>query len=138
MGTIAVPKESNIVGLDGKDLKTDVPKNVAHELPKPCGYKILIALPEISETTGGGILKAKETIQVEEVGTIVGFVLSMGPDAYKDESKFPTGPYCSEGDFVIMRAYSGTRLKIHGREFRLINDQSVEAVVDSPYGVTKV
>jgi co-chaperonin GroES (HSP10) len=138
MGTIAVPKESNIVGLDGKDLKTDVPENVAHELPKPCGYKILIALPEISETTGGGILKAKETIQVEEVGTIVGFVLSMGPDAYKDESKFPTGPYCSEGDFVIMRAYSGTRLKIHGREFRLINDQSVEAVVDSPYGVTKV
>jgi len=67
----------------------------------------------------------------------VGFVLKMGPDCYKNESRFPTGPYCQEGDFIIMRSYSGTRMNIHGKEFRLINDDTVEAVVDDPRGIEK-
>jgi co-chaperonin GroES (HSP10) len=109
----------------------------AHQLPKPQGYKILIALPEPDEKTEGGIIKAKQTIQLEELGSIVGFVMSLGPDAYADKKRFPNGPYCKEGDFIIMRSYSGTRIKIHGKEFRLINDDSVEAVVDDPRGVYK-
>jgi len=113
-------------------------QKTASQLPDPKGYKILIALPEPDEKTEGGILKAKQTMDVEEVGSICGFVLKLGTDAYKDESRFPNGPYCKEGDWVMMRSYSGTRFKIHGKEFRLINDDSVEAVVEDPRGIQKV
>ena len=109
----------------------------AHQLPKPSGYKILIALPEPEEKTEGGILKAKQTMDLEEIGSICGFVLAVGPDAYKDKKRFPNGAYCKEGDFILMRSYSGTRFKIHGKEFRLINDDSVEAVIDDPRGIIK-
>jgi co-chaperonin GroES (HSP10) len=113
-------------------------KDKAKQLPIPKGYKILIALPDIEETTKGGIIKASETRRVEEVGSIVGFVLSMGDDCYKDKNRFPNGPYCKEGDWIIMRSYSGTRFLVHGKEFRLINDDSVEAVVENPMGIVKV
>ena len=111
---------------------------MASQLPEPKGYKLLIALPEPDEVTEGGIIKAKQTMELEEIGSICGFVLKMGPDAYEDEKKFPHGPYCNEGDWILMRSYSGTRFKIHGKEFRLINDDSVEAVVEDPRGIEKV
>lgn len=107
------------------------------QLPIPTGYKLLIALPESEEKTKGGIIKAAQTRETEEVGSIVGFVLSMGPDAYKSKDRFPSGPYCKTGDWIMMRSYSGTRFKVHGKEFRLINDDSVEAVVEDPTGVVK-
>lgn len=110
----------------------------ASQLPKPTGYKLLIALPNPEEKTEGGIIKASSTLEAEEIGSIVGFVLTMGPDAYKSSERFPTGPYCKEGDWIMMRSYSGTRFKVHGKEFRLINDDSVEAVVEDPRGVVKV
>ena len=120
------------------DTETTEKARVPHQLPEPKGFKILIGLPEPDKATEGGILKAQETVQAEEVGSIVGFVLKLGPDAYADKLRFPNGPYCKEGDFVIMRSYSGTRFKVHGTEFRLINDDSVEAVVDDPRGVMKI
>jgi len=113
-------------------------QKTASQLPDPKGYKLLIALPEPDEKTEGGILKAKQTMDVEEIGSICGFVLKMGADAYQDESRFPNGPYCKEGDWIMMRSYSGTRFKIHGKEFRLINDDSVEAVIEDPRGIEKV
>lgn len=116
---------------------TDKEARNAHQLPDPKGYKILISLPEPEESTEGGILKAQQTIEREEVGSIVGFVMKLGADAYQDKKRFPNGPYCKEGDFIIMRSYSGTRFLVHGKEFRLINDDSVEAVVEDPRGVMK-
>lgn len=113
-------------------------QKTASQLPDPKGYKLLIALPDPEEKTEGGILKAKQTMQVEEVGSICGFVLKMGDDAYNDDKRFPNGPYCKVGDWIMMRSYSGTRFKIHGKEFRLINDDSVEAVVEDPRGIEKV
>ena len=110
----------------------------AAQLPDPRGYKLLIALPEPDEMTEGGILKAAKTLHDEEVGSIVGMVLKLGADAYNDPSRFPSGPLCKEGDFILMRSYSGTRFKVHGKEFRLINDDSVEAVVEDPRGILKV
>ena len=110
----------------------------AHKLPDPKGYKILINLPEPETASEGGILKAQETIEAEEVGSIIGFVIKLGPDAYSDKSRFPSGAYCKEGDFIMMRSYSGTRFKVANKEFRLINDDSVEAVVEDPRGVMKV
>ena len=109
----------------------------ASQMPKPQGYRILIALPEPDEKTDGGIIKAKSTIHNEEVGSIVGFVLDMGPDAYSDTKRFPSGPFCKKGDWIVMRAYSGTRFMVHDKEFRLINDDSVEAVVEGPRGIVR-
>ena len=113
-------------------------KQEATQLPEPTGYRILIAIPEKEEKTEGGIIKAEETIRYEEISTITGFVLKMGPDCYKDETRFPTGPWCKEGDFVVFRSFSGTRIKIYGKEFRIINDDNVEAVVDDPRRIEKV
>ena len=110
----------------------------AQQLPDPKGYKILIALPEPEEATEGGIVKAVQTLQAEEVGSIIGFVLKLGADAYSDPKRFPSGAYCQEGDWILMRSYSGTRFSVHGKEFRLINDDSVEAVVEDPRGIVKV
>jgi len=110
----------------------------AKQLPTPKGFKLLIALPEPDELTEGGILKAHSTIRDEEVGSIVGMVLEMGAGAYNDPKRFPDGPYCQKGDWILMRSYSGTRFKVHGKEFRLINDDSVEAVVEDPRGIVKV
>lgn len=110
---------------------------VASRIPVPCGYKMLIALPQIDEKTEGGIIKAEETKKVEEIGSVCGLVVKMGPDCYKDKKRFPSGPYCKEGDWVLMRSYSGTRFAIDGEEVRLLNDDSVEAVVEDPRGIEK-
>lgn len=109
----------------------------ASQLPKPSGYRILCAIPEIEDTYESGILKADQTIHYEEVLTTVLFVVDLGPDCYKDATRFPNGPWCKKGDFVLVRPNSGTRLVIHGREFRIINDDSVEAVVDDPRGIKR-
>jgi co-chaperonin GroES (HSP10) len=111
--------------------------NYASQLPEPKGYKLLIALPEIEEATDGGIIKSAQFQHEESIATIVGWVMSMGPDAYVNFARFPNGPYCKIGDWVVFRAFSGTRIKIHGKEFRLINDDTVEAVVEDPRGVER-
>lgn len=110
-------------------------ERVASQLPKPTGFHILCAVPEVKKTFGGTVVKPDETVRVEEQTTQVLFVIDLGPAAYLDKTRFPTGPWCKKGDFVICRGYAGTRMKIHGREFRLINDDSVEAVVDNPVGI---
>lgn len=109
----------------------------ARQLPEPSGYRILCAIPEIDETYESGIIKADTTMHFEEILSTVFFVVKMGPDCYKDPSRFPTGPWCKVGDFILARPNSGTRLKIHGREFRIINDDSVEGVVEDPRGITR-
>jgi hypothetical protein len=113
-------------------------KETATQLPKPQGYRILCAIPEAEKTFDGSLLeKADITLHHEEVLTTVLFVVDLGADCYKDEKKFPTGPWCKQGDFILVRPNAGTRLVIHGREFRLINDDSVEAVVDDPRGIRR-
>jgi co-chaperonin GroES (HSP10) len=116
---------------------TTTEEKVASKLPKPQGYKILIGVPEVSDKTEGGVFMPDGLKSAEETASIIGFVMSLGPDAYADKDKFPNGAFCEEGDFVIFRSYSGTRFKIHGKEFRLINDDTVEAVVDDPRGYTR-
>ncbi len=109
----------------------------ARQLPEPAGYHMLVALPEMEETYESGIIKADSTKHFEEVLSTVFFVVKLGPDCYTDKEKFPTGPWCKQGDFVLARPNSGTRLKIHGREFRIINDDTVEAVVQDPRGISR-
>ena len=115
----------------------ELSKEAKSQLPVPKGWKVLIAMPKADEKSKGGIIKASSTIQDEEVSNICGYVLKLGTECYKDTKRFPTGAWCKEGDWVIFRAYSGTRMKMYGQEFRLINDDTVEAVVDDPTGVVR-
>lgn len=105
---------------------------LADKLPAPKGYRILIALPEVQEKTAGGIIRPDDLRKKEETASIIGLVLDMGPDCYADEGRFPNGAYCKKGDYVIFRSYSGTRFKIKNREYRLINDDTVEGIVTDP------
>jgi co-chaperonin GroES (HSP10) len=116
---------------------SDEEPRVATQLPEPTGFRILVALPEVEEKTDAGLYITDERRELETVASIVGFVMKTGPDAYRDEKRFPTGPWCKEGDWIVMRAYSGTRIRVHGKEFRIINDDSVESVVEDPRGVVR-
>jgi co-chaperonin GroES (HSP10) len=109
----------------------------AKQLPDPSGYRILCAIPEVEEAFESGILKSDETRRHDELLTTVLFVVALGPDCYKDKDRFSSGPWCKEGDFILVRPNAGTRVVIHGREFRIINDDSVEAVVQDPRGITR-
>lgn len=112
----------------------------AKQLPEPARFHLLCVVPEAMEEfaeSETGLIKSSQAMYYEEVLTPVLFVVKMGPDAFKDATRFPNGPSCKVGDFVIVRPNSGTRLKIHGREFRIINDDSVEATVEDPRGITR-
>jgi co-chaperonin GroES (HSP10) len=110
----------------------------AKQVPDPSTYHLLCVLPEVDEEYDSGLIKAGQTMHFEELLSPVLFVVKMGPDAYKDEKRFPSGPSCKVGDFVLVRPNTGTRIKIHGKEFRVILDESVEAVVQDPRGITRV
>jgi co-chaperonin GroES (HSP10) len=109
----------------------------ARQLPAPKGYRILCAIPEAEEAFDSGIIKSDETRRHDELLSTVLFVVDMGPDCYADKDRFPTGSWCKKGDFILVRPNAGTRLVIHDREFRLINDDSVEAVVQDPRGIKR-
>jgi co-chaperonin GroES (HSP10) len=109
----------------------------AKQLPKPQGYRILCAIPEAEEAFESGIIKSDETRRHDELLTTVLFVVDLGPDCYTDKTRFPNGPWCKKGDFILVRPNAGTRLIIHDREFRIINDDSVEAVVEDPRGIKR-
>jgi co-chaperonin GroES (HSP10) len=115
----------------------ETPEEKARQLPDPSGYRILCAIPEIDNKFDSGLVKADITLQHEELLTTVLFVIKLGPDCYKDASRFPSGPWCKQGDFILIRPHAGTRVKIHGREFRIINDDSVEGVVQDPRGISR-
>jgi co-chaperonin GroES (HSP10) len=114
------------------------PEQRGSALPKPTGFRLLCIVPEAKrQFDESAIVKAQQTVQGEETGTVVLFVLDVGPDAYKDALRFPSGPWCKKGDFVLVRTYAGTRFKVFGKEFRVINDDMVDAVVSDPRGVTR-
>jgi len=139
-GDKTLPKVPEFLLADADGNTTVLPdseERKAKQLPEPSGYRILCAVPDVEEKTEGGLFKADITKQYEELTTPVLFVLKVGPDAYKDEKRFPSGPWCKEGDFIITRPMAGSRIKIHGREFRMINDDAVEGVVEDPRGISR-
>ena len=128
------PNNPQVVGMYRSEATAN---EKASQLPKPSGYHILCAIPEVDKMYDSGIAKAGETMHIEEVLTTVLFVVDLGPDCYLNKDKFPTGPWCKKGDFVLVRPNSGSRLVIHGREFRMINDDTVEGTVDDPRGIKR-
>jgi len=109
------------------------------ELPIPVGYRVLVAMPDVEETFGdSGIIKSNKEIHLDTVMSTIGLVLDVGEEAYSDKDRFPSGPWCKQGDYVMFRMNTGTRFKVRGKEYRLMNDDSIEAVVADPRGVTRV
>ena len=117
----------------------DAPEPQSRLLPKPSGFHIMCTIPKAKEAfENSSLVKPSKTMQDEEAATTVLFVLALGQDAYSDKGRFPSGPWCKEGDFIVVRTYAGTRFKIFGQEFRILNDDQVEAVVDDPRGILRV
>ncbi len=132
--------EFNVAAVDLSGILNKTAEDKAKQLPDPKTFHLLCVVPEAMEEFADsevGLIKSSQVMHHEEVLTPVLFVVKLGPDCYKDITRFPSGASCKEGDFVIVRPNSGTRLKIHGREFRIINDDSVEAVVEDPRGITR-
>lgn len=130
--------EFDVAAVDLSGILSSTPEEKAKQLPDPKTFHMLCVVPEaMEEFANSSLLKTTTIMHYEEVLTPVLFVVKLGPDCYKDATRFPSGPSCVEGDFIIVRPNSGTRLKIHGREFRIINDDSVEAVVEDPRGIQR-
>ncbi len=108
------------------------------QLPKPVGYRVLVALPEVEEEYEGGIIKAESVRKREYIMSIMGLVLDMGDQCYKDKERFGENaePWCKVGDYVMFRMNTGTRFTVSGKEYRLMNDDSIEAVIADPRGIT--
>jgi len=132
--------EFDVAAIDLSGVLNKTSEEKARQLPDPSGFMLLTVVPEAMEEYADseiGIVKSNQSIHYEELLSPVLFVVKIGPEAYQDKTRFPGGPRCKVGDFVIVRPNSGTRLKIHGREFRIINDDSVEAVVEDPRGISR-
>lgn len=128
-------KTKNTTTTEGKKVsEAEAKAKLASQLPDVKGYRLLCMVPQAEEAYESGLIKSDEVKRVEEHSTVCLFVMQLGDLAYQDKDRFPSGPWCKEGDFIITRAYSGTRIKIHGKEFRILNDDMVEAVVSDPRG----
>ena len=131
------PELTDAYSSDGKLRTESLSESVIDRIPRPTGWRIIILPYRGANKSKGGIVLADQTIERQQVSTTCGYVLSVGPLAYADTVKFPTGPWCKQGDFILVRPYAGSRLVIHGREFRIINDDSVEGVVSDPRGIKR-
>jgi co-chaperonin GroES (HSP10) len=129
--------EFDVAAIDLSGILNTSAEEKAKQVPDPATFYLLCVLPDIEEEYESGLIKAGQTMHFEEILSPVLFVVKMGPDAFKDTKRFPSGPSCKVGDFVLVRPNTGTRIKIHGKEFRLINDDSVEGVVQDPRGITR-
>ena len=102
------------------------------KLPQPTGWRMLVLPFKMKEKTKGGIIMGQDTLEKQQVASQCGNVLAMGPDAYGDKQRFPDGPWCKVGDWVMFARYAGSRIKIEGGEVRLLNDDEVLATVEDP------
>ena len=132
------PKHKNAFEEKYKEEEPLNPKNIKNQesqLPVPSGWRLLVLPFTPREKTKGGILIAQESLDKLRIATNCGYVLSMGPLAYQDKEKYPTGPWCKIGEWVIFARYAGSRLPIEGGEVRILNDDEVLGTIKDPESV---
>ena len=115
---------------DGKAVEKQ--KKEIEKVPNPTGYRIVLFPLKLDSKTKSGIILTDETVAESQITTNICKVLKVGPDAYKDKEKFPTGPWCKTDDWVLITRYAGSRIRIDGGELRIINDDEILAVIDDP------
>ena len=119
---------NNLIGVK----KTKKVTNETTKLPQPTGWRLLILPFKMNDKTKGGIYLGESTLEKQQVASQCGNVLAVGPDAYGDKERFPDGPWCKVGDWVMFARYAGSRIKIEGGEVRLLNDDEVLATIKNP------
>ena len=120
-----------LVGVEKEKKKKDLTAESA-KLPKPTGWRLLVLPFKMKEKTKGGLVLAETTIERQQVASQVGLVLAMGPQCYKDKERYPEGPWCKKGDWVVFARYAGSRIQIDGGEVRLLNDDEILATIENP------
>nr|ASN63592.1 co-chaperonin GroES [uncultured virus] len=131
----AAAKQPELTDAYTRDGELDVEKideAVLDRIPKPTGWRIVILPYRGTNKSKGGIVLADQTIERQQLTTTCGYVLKVGPLAYADEAKFPQGPWCKEGDWIIFGRYAGARMNIDGGEIRILNDDEILAVIADP------
>lgn len=122
--------EINETQLDVKAIESN--KSLLDRLPTPTGYRLLVLPYAGPKKTKGGIYLADTTQETIQMTTVCAYVLKMGDLCYKDKEKFPNGPWCNKGDWVIFGRYAGSRFKIEGGEVRILNDDEIIAKINNP------
>ena len=135
-----IPKHKNALeekyqSTETKRLDPENIKSVVDELPTPSGWRLLVLPFTPKEKTSGGIIISQESLDRLRIATNCGYVLKIGPLAYYDKEKYPTGPWCKKGDWVIFARYAGSRLPIEGGEVRILNDDEVLGTIPDPESV---
>ncbi|MAI17077.1 MAG: hypothetical protein CMH04_00275 [Marinovum sp.] len=115
-----------------------IDKSLIDRMPSPTGWRLLVLPYKGKGKTEGGIYLPDQVIEQNEVSTQVGYVLKVGPLAYEDKQKFPTGLWCKKGDWVIFARYAGSRFKIEGGEVRILNDDEVLAKILDPEDILHI
>ena len=126
MSKLIVPKHV----WDGKAVEKQ--KKEIEKVPNPTGYRIVLFPLKLDSKTKSGIILTDDTVAESQITTNICKVLKVGPDAYKDKDKFPTGPWCKTDDWVLITRYAGSRIRIDGGELRIINDDEILAVIEDP------
>jgi co-chaperonin GroES (HSP10) len=128
-------EEAKIAEPTREPLNPENIKSVVDELPTPSGWRLLVLPFTPKEKTSGGLIIAQESLDRLRIATNCGYVLKIGPLAYFDKEKYPTGPWCKKGDWVIFARYAGSRLPIEGGEVRILNDDEVLGTIPDPESV---
>ena len=130
---IEVPNQG-LVGVTKSKPKKEIPKEAA-QLPQPTGWRILVLPFKINEKTKGGVILGQDTIERQQVASQCGNVLAMGSECYQDKKRYPNGPWCKVGDWVVFARYAGSRIEIEGGEVRLLNEDEVLATIQDPKSI---
>ena len=136
--TQEVPKiklpNQGLVGVTKSEPKKEIPKEAA-QLPHPTGWRSLVLPFKFNEKTKGGVILGHDPIERQQVGSQFGNVLAMGSDCYRDKKRYPNGPWCKVGDWVVFARYAGSRIEIEGGEVRLLNEDEVLATIQDPKSI---
>ena len=121
----------DLVGLQRSEEQKEVTKEKT-KLPKPTGWRLIVLPFKMDEKTKGGIIMNETTLEKQQVASQCGNVLAMGPQCYTDKERYPEGPWCKVGDWVIFARYAGSRIQIEGGEIRLLNEDEILATIENP------